>query len=165
VSLPLETNLKQVRFGFEGVASVGSGDNEVIYACMQREWAGDPDDHVRIGRYETSTGEWTFFLYPIDTPTSPVGGWVGLSEIEAIAEDVFLVVELDNQAGLDATIKKVYAFSTTGIDAQDEATLTANIDSGDISSLAIVSKELIKDLISVNGVVIEKVEGPEVAGS
>lgn len=168
VSLPLETNLKQVRFGFEGVASVGAGDNEVLYACIQREWAGDPDDHVRIGRYETATGDWSFFLYPIDAPESPNGGWVGLSEIVAISDAEFLVVERDNQAGLDAAIKKVYAFTIDGVVPQDESTLTANIDSGDISSLPIVSKELIKDLIpdllSDNGVVIEKVEGLAVAG-
>lgn len=170
VSMPLETNLKQVRFGFEGVTSVGSGDSEILYVCIQREWDKDPliDNHVRIGRYDTFTGAWSFFLYPIAEPTSPNGGWVGLSEIVAISDTEFLVIERDNQAGLDAAIKKVYAFTIDGIDPQDEATLTANIESGDASTLPIVSKELIKDLIpdllSDNGVVIEKVEGLAVAG-
>lgn len=74
IDLPAATNTRQRRFGLEGVAAVGSGDSELVYVAFQREWVGDPDNQVRIGRYEVATGEWTFFYYPLDMPTSPNGG-------------------------------------------------------------------------------------------
>lgn len=50
------TNARQFRFGLEGVSSVGSGANEVLYVLFQREWADDPSGRVRIGRYALATG-------------------------------------------------------------------------------------------------------------
>ncbi len=158
VAPPLETNLKQIRFGFEGVTSVGRGAREVLYVCFQREWMGDPEDHVRIGRYEVATGEWSFFYYPIDERESPNGGRVGLSEIVAVSDYGFLVIERDNQGGLDAFIKKIYYFSIHGHTPLPEPEdLTAEPE------FPVVEKELVRDLIpdllADNGVVIEKVEG------
>ncbi len=154
VSLPDAVNAKQQRFGFEGVASVGNGNNEVLYVCFQREWDGDPDDHVRIGRYEVGTGDWTFYYYPIDAPESPNGGWVGLSEIVALTPYDFLVIERDNQGGLDARIKKIYHFSTEGVTPLPESSAPAFpvLDKYE-------ARDLIPDLIADNGSVIEKVEG------
>jgi hypothetical protein len=48
VTLPDEVNARPVRFGHDGVAAVGTGDAEVVYIALQREWLGDRDDHVRI---------------------------------------------------------------------------------------------------------------------
>ena len=84
IQLPAAVNELQRRFGFEGVAAVGSGQEEVVYVAFQREWVNDPKDQVRIGRYEVATEAWSFFYYPLDTPTSPNGGWVGLSELVAL---------------------------------------------------------------------------------
>ena len=49
VALPDDVNALQRRFGFEGVAAVGSGDDELVYVAFQREWVGDPANQVRIG--------------------------------------------------------------------------------------------------------------------
>lgn len=164
VDLPDDTNARQRRFGLEGVASVGSGENEVVYVCFQREWAveapekgRDPAGLVRIGRYETASRDWTFFYYPLDAPESPNGGWVGLSEIVDLDETTFAVVERDNQGGPDARIKRIYAFSIAGLTPLPEAPV------GEEPDFPIVSKTLVRDLmpdlLGDNGPVIEKVEG------
>lgn len=157
VSLPADTNASQSRFGLEGIASVGSGADEVLFVCFQREWKNDPKNHVRIGRYAMATGEWSFFYYPINAVESPNGGWVGLSEIVATGNDQFLVVERDNQAGPDARIKKVYSFSTAGLTPLPE------VPFGDTPAFPVVTKTLVTDLMPAlqapNGLVIEKVEG------
>jgi len=154
IQLPAATNALQRRFGFEGVAAVekSSGNGEYVYVAIQREWVGDPDDQVRIARYDTENDEWRFFYYPIDTPTSPNGGWVGLSEIVAIDDETFLVVERDNQGGPDARIKKIYEFSVNGLTPDLEGV-----------SFPLVTKSLVRDLIpdlqATKGFVLEKVEG------
>jgi hypothetical protein len=109
VTLPASTTARLVRFGFEGVASVGSGDDEVVYVAFQREWAYDPDDHVRIGRYKVASSEWTFYYYPIEAPLSANDGWVGLSDLAYLGNDELAVIERDNQAGPDAAIKRIYS--------------------------------------------------------
>ena len=156
IELPAATNVRQRRFGLEGVTAVGSGDNELVYVAFQREWVNDPDDQVRIGRYEVATGEWTFFYYPLDTPTSPNGGWVGLSEVVAVDDTTFAVVERDNQGGPDATIKKIYTFSVDGLTPQPEG-----------AAFPLVTKTFVRDLIpdltADHGPVLEKVEGLTIA--
>jgi hypothetical protein len=152
IELPAAVNALQRRFGFEGVTALGTGDDELVYVAFQREWVGDTPGLVRIGRYEVATGQWTFFYYPLDPATSPNGGWVGLSEIVALDDETFAVIERDNQGGPDARIKKIYTFSVSGLTPQPEG-----------SSFPVVSKTLVRDLIpdlaADNGLVIEKVEG------
>jgi uncharacterized protein YjiK len=152
VELPEATNALQRDNGFEGVAVTGEGDDEKVYVAFQREWVGDPDGLVRIGRYTPSSGAWAFFHYPIDAPASPAGGWVGLSEIVAADEATFWVIERDNQGGPDARIKLVYAFSIEGLEPAPEG--------GDFP---IVEKELVTDLLPLlqgaNGWVLDKPEG------
>lgn len=152
IQLPDAVNALQRRFGFEGVATVGQGDEERVYVAFQREWVNEPDHRVRIGRYETARGQWTFFYYPIDEPSSPNGGWVGLSELVALEADTFGVIERDDQAGNNARIKKIYAFSIAGLEPQTQG-----------GTFPVVDKTLVHDLVpdlkSPNGVVLEKVEG------
>lgn len=152
VSLPDAVNGKQVRFGFEGVASVGSGDSEVLYVAFQRKWIGEA--HPRIGRYDTAAGEWTFAFYPLDAVASPAGGWVGLSEIVALGTDSFLVLERDNKGNLDAAIKKIYQVSTASVTFKPES---------EAASFETLAKSGVLDLLphleADNGFVIEKVEG------
>ncbi len=154
IHLPDATNAKQRRFGFEGVATVEqpSGTGEFVYVAIQREWVNDPAGNVRIARYDTNTGEWAFFYYPLDPRESPNGGWVGLSEIVAVGPGTFWVIERDNQAGRDARIKKIYAFSVNGIDPVAEG-----------GTFPVLTKTLVRDLIpdlqTPQGAIIEKVEG------
>ncbi len=164
VSLPADTDARQRRFGLEGVTSVGSGDDEVVYVCFQREWGvempengPDPAGLARIGRHEVATGEWTFFYYPLDTVESPFGGWVGLSEIVAIDDSTFLILERDNQAALDARIKRIYAVSIDGVTPLPKAAV------GETLEFPVLEKTLVRDILpdlaADNGPVIEKVEG------
>lgn len=120
VELPTATNDLQRRFGFEGVAVTGAGDDEQVYVAFQREWVDDPEGLVRIGRYTPSTGTWSFFYYPLDPVESPAGGWVGLSEIVAIDDATFWILERDNQGGPDARIKRIYRVSIEGVEPAEE---------------------------------------------
>jgi hypothetical protein len=158
VTLPPAVNAKQRRFGFEGVASVMEGSSEILYVAFQRAWVGDPapnnvDDggKVRIGRYDTSTGDWTFAYYPLNVRESPNEGWVGLSEITALGDDDFAIIERDNQANTDARIKKVYSIDVGNVTFKAEGETFDTLD-----------KTLVDDLIpyleATNGLVLEKIE-------
>jgi hypothetical protein len=153
VELPAAVNSLQRSNGFEGVARTGSGASEYVYVEFQREWGGDPNQRVRIGRYHVASGAWTFFYYPLDAVESPNGGTVGLSELVALDENRFLVLERDNQAGIDARIKRIYEIDISGIVPQPQGG----------GPFPVVRKRLIRDLIpdlrKPNGLVIEKVEG------
>lgn len=172
VTLPDAVNAKQRRFGFEGVASVMEGGNEVLYVAFQRAWVGDPEPNntddggkVRIGRYDTASGEWTFAYYPLDVRQSPNGGWVGLSEITVLDKGRsksrikggdkgrFVVIERDNQANTDARIKRVYAFSVADVAFKPES---------DAPAFDTLSKTLVRDLMpdleATKGMVLEKIE-------
>ena len=155
IQLPAEVNDRQRSNGFEGVAVVGTGENELVYVAFQNPWLTDPANTVRIGRYEVATGFWTFFYYPLDVPPSPtLGGAVneGLSELVAVNDQTFAVIERDNQAGLDARIKKVYKFSITGLTPQAQGGVFPQVTKT-------LVRDLIDDLKRPNGLVIEKVEG------
>ena len=124
IRLPAAVDAKQKSNGYEGVAVTGSvGVDEKVYLAFQREWTGDPAGQVRIGVYTPSDdkdpaveeGEWTFFYYPLDAVESPAGGWVGLSEITALGNGQFAIVERDNQTGPNARIKRVYTVDVTGL--------------------------------------------------
>lgn len=157
VTLPDSVNARQRGFGFEGVATVGSGFNESVFVAFQREWLGDPDGLVRIGRNATGTGVWMFFYYPIETPTSPNGGWVGLSDLTLVDADTFAVIERDNQAGADARIKRLYAFSVANLEPQPDP------GQGIVPTFPVVEKQrianLLPDLRATGGSVLEKLEG------
>ena len=156
-TLPESTNARQIRFGFEGVAVTGRGADETVFVAFQREWADDPENKVRIGRLDLATGEWSFYYYPLEIPTSPNGGWVGLSEITHLGDDRFAVIERDNQGGPDATIKRIYEFSIAGL------TPTADPAPGITPDFPVVEKRLVRDLMADlqqrGGLVLEKIEG------
>lgn len=157
-TLPAGVNAEQRRFGFEGVASVMEGGVEVLYVAFQRAWVGDPNPNnttdggkVRIGRYDTSTGNWTFAYYPLDVHQSPNVGWVGLSEITALGNGEFAIVERDNMANTDARIKKVYNIDVSSV------TFKAAGSAYDTLGKTLV-RDLMPDLLATNGMVLEKVE-------
>jgi hypothetical protein len=157
VTLPTTTNNRQVRFGYEGVASVGSAGNEVVYVAFQREWTNDPENRVRIGRYDTVSDEWTFFYYPLEEPTSPNGGWVGLSALAPLGNNQFAVIERDDQGGADARIKRIYRFSIAGL------TPLPDPGAGQTPNFPVVDKQLVRnlmpDLQANGGSIPEKLEG------
>jgi hypothetical protein len=142
VRLPVEVNSIQVRFGFEGVAVDG---NNVVVA-FQRAWTGE--DHPRIGIYNTVDKAWRFVFYPLDTPKSQFGGWVGLSDLAALGDGSFLVLERDNQGGPDAAIKRLYKINLGDFSIAD----------GTVIDKALV-RDVIPDLRAPGGLVPEKIEG------
>lgn len=153
IKLPDAVNDRQRSNGFEGVTSVGTPDvDEKVYVAFQAPWLGDPASTVRIGRYDVATKQWTFFYYALELPTSPNGGTVGLSELVAINDKTFAVIERDNQAGPDARIKKVKGFSIDGLTPQPQGGVFPSVAQFPI-------RDLVPDLLSDNGLILEKVEG------
>lgn len=154
INLPEEIIAKRIKNGFEGVAVVGSGDAEKVVIAFQREWQGDPDGMVRIGVYSPLNGSWKFAYYPLDV--KPTGAWLGLSELTAIDDDHFVVIERDNQQGTKAQIKRLYQFSLAEVTPVEEG-----------NTFPVVSKELVKDLMpelqATGGWVLDKVEGTAIA--
>ncbi len=145
VTLPDAINAQQLRFGFEGIAEFDGS----AYVAFQRVWSGLGDTNVRIGIYSVADDAWTFLFYPLETPTSQNGGWVGLSDITALGGGEFLVVERDNQGGPDAAIKRLYTFDVTGLSDGDTVTKT-------------LVRDLVPDLQASGGLIAEKVEGSAV---
>jgi hypothetical protein len=144
ISLPAELLAVENRFGFEGIALVDG----TLWMAVQREWADDPADHVKLVAYNIASGEWGAVLYPKAVADT---GWVGLSEIVAHNGD-FYVIERDNQIGANAAVKMVYRIS-----GDQMVPLALGGD------LPVVTKEAVMDLIpalqSNNGYVVDKVEG------
>lgn len=132
----------QVRYGFEGVAQ--DGDHVVI--AIQRPW-GD-EEYPRLAVYNTATELWKYAFYPLDDVESQYGGWVGLSDITNVGEGEFLVLERDNQGGPDAAVKRIYYVDMGTYIFSDGSKLNKEL-----------VKDLMEDLESGNGSVIEKVEG------
>ena len=144
IGLPPELMATERRFGFEGITRVGN----TLWMAVQREWKDDPKNHVKLVAYNIETKEWGAVHYE---KAEPEKGWVGLSEIVAHGDFVY-VVERDNQHGLEAVTKKVYRIPMSQM-------VPAALD----GELPVVSKELVRDLIpdltSTGGYVLDKVEG------
>jgi hypothetical protein len=144
IGLPAELMAVEKRFGFEGVTMVG----DTLWMAVQREWNDDPANHVKLVAYNTDTQEWGAVLYP---KAQPAKGWTGLSEIVAHG-DWFYVIERDNQIGAAAVTKKIYRIPA--------AEMVPAPLGGD---LPVVSKEEVRDLIpdlqSFGGYVVDKIEG------
>ena len=116
IMLPEGLVATQTNNGFEGVTAWTDGDGvEHVMVAIQREWGEDPENHVRLGAYTPSTGEWGFVHTPIAEPTSPNGGWVGLSEVVYVGNDSFLLIERDNQDGVESTHKVLTMVSLAGV--------------------------------------------------
>lgn len=150
ISLPESLSRHAVRFGLEGVTTTGEGAQEQVWLAVQREWKDDPKGMVKILRYTPATQTWGVLHYPLDT-TAVAGGWVGLSEITAVGNDNFVVIERDNQFG-DQSLKTLKAFSVAGL--QPAAPGDANVP--------VVHKRLVRDLVpdlkKQHGHVLDKVE-------
>jgi DNA-binding beta-propeller fold protein YncE len=144
ILLPDEVNEIQSRFGFEGVAE----DGDYVVVVFQRAWGDEPQP--RIGAYNKHSKEWTFAYYPLDEPLSNNGGWVGLSDIAPLGDGKFLVVERDDQGGPDGVIKKLYSIELDyhKFGKEPENTIEKHL-----------VRDLVPDLLTFNGLLVEKVEG------
>ncbi len=144
IGIPAELSAVEKRFGFEGITKIG----DTLWMAVQREWNDDPKNHVKLVSYNLDSKEWGAVLYH---KAEPETGWVGLSEIVAHGDYVY-VIERDNQIGANAVTKKIYR-----IPAADMVPAALGSD------LPVVSKEEVRDLIpdlqSWNGYVVDKIEG------
>ena len=152
-ALPKAVAAQSTSNGFEGVSVVGEGASTRVYVAFQREWKNDPAGKVRIGVFNPNSGEWGFIHYPLDA--APEGGWVGLSELTALGNGQFLVIERDNQQGPAAQVKRLYRIDLKGVQPVAEG-----------ESFPLVSKRLERDLLpelqSTGGWVLDKVVGAAV---
>jgi len=144
VAFPAELLAVEKRFGSEGVAINGT----TLWVTIQRQWADDAANQVKLVSYDTASKEWGAVLYP----TEPVEtGWVGLSEITIFGDNAY-IVERDNQIGANAKVKRLYRV------ALSEMT-PAKLG----SELPVVSKELVRDFLpdlkATGGYVVDKLEG------
>ena len=144
IAFPPELLTGQTRFGAEGVTMIG----DTLWIAIQREWGDDPADHVKLVAYDTDSEEWGAVLYP---KAAVETGWVGLSEIAAHGDTVY-VIERDNQIGAAAAIKKLYAVPVPDMVAAPLG-----------GELPVVGKteirDFLPDLAASNGYVTDKIEG------
>ncbi|WP_434458338.1 esterase-like activity of phytase family protein [Stutzerimonas urumqiensis] len=151
--LPDAVAAQQTSNGFEGVAVAPDESQERAYVAFQREWKNDPDGLARIGVFDARTGDWAFFHYPLEA--APDGGWVGLSELTALGNGEFLVLERDNRQGPQAQVKRLYRIDLGGLQPATEG-----------HAFPVVTKRLERDLLpalkNTGGWVLDKVEGAAV---
>ena len=116
--------------------------------AVQREWGDDAKGFVKLVAYNIETEKWGAVLYPLDPVDT---GWIGLSEIVAHGDHVYLV-ERDNQIGDAAKIKQI---TRVALSEMQPAPLDGELKG--------VTKEVVRDLIpdlAANaGYVVDKVEG------
>ena len=144
IALPAELLAVEKRFGFEGITLVG----DTLWMAVQREWADDDKGFVKLVSYNTTTEEWGAVRYPLDAVET---GWIGLSEIQAHGDYVYLI-ERDNQIGENAAVKQV-----------TRVALSEMVPAPLGGDLPVVTKEVVYDLIpdlaSNGGYVVDKIEG------
>jgi DNA-binding beta-propeller fold protein YncE len=145
IPFPAELLAQEIRFGAEGITLVG----DTLWIAIQREWGDDPANMVKLVAYNLETGEWGAVHYPKAAPEGD--GWVGLSEIVAHGDWVYLI-ERDNQTGGNAAIKLV-----------TRVPLAEMVPAPLGGPLPVVTREVVRDLIpdlaTNGGYVLEKIEG------
>lgn len=149
VPFPAELLAEEIRFGAEGVTVVGTGDETTLWIAMQREWKNDAKGVVKLVSYNPASGEWGAVNYPLEAPAE--GAWVGLSEITAHGELVY-IVERDNQIGSKAVLKALYSVPV--------AELVPGALGGELTTVTkTLVRDFVPDLTSTGGYVLDKVEG------
>ncbi|KQY19547.1 esterase-like activity of phytase family protein [Rhizobium sp. Root482] len=148
IAIPAELRAGEKRFGFEGITSVGEGDEQVLWMAMQREWGDDEKGFVKLVSYKPSSKEWGAVRYPLDKTEQ---GWVGLSEITVHGDHAYLI-ERDNLIGAAARLKKLYRVALADLKPAKLG-----------GQLPVVRKEEVRDLLpelkASGGYVLDKVEG------
>jgi hypothetical protein len=126
----------------------------VLWVAIQRPWGNDPENRTKLVSYDPATQEWAAVLYPLEAPVD--GGWVGLSEITAHGDHLYLI-ERDNKIGDAVNLKAITRVALAGLEPAEIG-----------SELPVVEKEIVHDLIpdlrsQTNGYVVDKVEGLAIA--
>ena len=152
IGLPDSVVANMINNGFEGVASWMDADTEKVIVAFQRSWNDDPANHVKLGIYDPSTGEWSFVGYELNEPTSPNGGWVGLSEITYLGDSRFAIIERDNQPGVYSTYKVV-----TTIDLSTVTPVMAGEELPVVEKTIVV--DILAEMLAANGWISDKPEG------
>ena len=144
VPFPPELLALETRYGAEGVTKIG----HTLWLAIQRPWQDDPENTVKLVAYNLEDGSWGAVRYPTEPADE---GWVGLSEITAHGDYVY-VIERDNQIGRAARTKKLYRVPVADL-------VPAPLG----GELPLVSKEevhdFLPDLEAVGGYVLDKLEG------
>ena len=83
--------------GFEGVALEGVSSGARLVVAFQAPLDGDPSDCTRIGVVDPATGDWSFYLYPLDRNGS--GDLTGVSEVLHLRDRTFAAIERDGKGG------------------------------------------------------------------
>jgi len=149
IALPKELLANEIRYGFEGVTIIGTGDDATLWMAVQREWNDDEKGFVKLVSYNPKKKEWGGVRYPLDKSES---GWVGLSEITAQGDSVY-IIERDNLVGDAAKLKKLYKVAIS------------DLKPGKLGGeLPVVKKTEAHDFIgdlksATNGYVLDKLEG------
>lgn len=143
IAFPAELLAVEKRFGAEGITRIG----DTLWIAIQRQWKDDAKNTVKLVSYNTESKEWGAVLYPTEATEK---GWVGLSEITAYGDQVY-IVERDNQIGEQAKIKRLYKVAQSQLKAAPLG-----------GELPIVEKTLVRDFIpdlkQLNGYVVDKLE-------
>lgn len=144
IAFPDTLLAEEIRFGAEGITRIG----DTLWIAIQRAWKNDRKNTVKLVSYNTKTNEWGAVQYPTEPSAK---GWVGLSEITAYGDWVY-IVERDNQIGEAAAIKRLYRVAKTEM-------VSTSLN----SKLPLVNKQLVRDFIpdlkQLNGFVTDKLEG------
>ena len=147
IPLPEALLDQEIRFGFEGITRVG----DTLWMAVQREWQDDPAGMVKLLAYNTAEETWGAVHYPLDAPSGADGAWVGLSEITAHGDHVYLI-ERDNQIAGNAALKRL-----------TRVALAEMVPAELGGPLPVVTKELVRDLMPdlgvTGGFTAEKIEG------
>jgi hypothetical protein len=145
IALPESLLDQEIRFGMEGITVAG----DWLWVALQREWQDDPKGMVKLVAYNTKEETWGAVHYPLDAPGE--GAWMGLSEITAHGDWVY-IVERDNQIADLAKVKKLYRVPAAAMQPAELG-----------GPLPVVTKEEVRDFLPdlkvLNGYVVDKVEG------
>jgi alkaline phosphatase len=149
IAFPAALLANEIRFGLEGITTIGEGDDLALVMAVQREWRDDPKGQVKLIAYKPKAKEWSAVRYPLEAAEA---GWMGLSEITAHNGKLY-IVERDNLLGQDAKVKRIYSVALDGFKPAKLG--------GD---LPVVEKTLVRDLLpdlksATNGYIVDKVEG------
>ncbi|HWA19032.1 MAG TPA: esterase-like activity of phytase family protein [Devosia sp.] len=144
IAYPAALLANEIRSGSEGVTRIG----DTLWIAIQREWKDDEKGKLKLVSYNPESKEWGAVLYPLETPGD--GAWVGLSEITAHGDYVYLI-ERDNQLADKAKVKQITRVPVS------------QLVPGKLGeTLPVVSKELVRDLIpdlaANNGYIVDKIE-------
>ena len=66
VAFPPELLAQEIRYGAEGVAAIGEGDDRTLWIAMQREWKDDAEGTVKLVSYKPASQEWGAVTYPLE---------------------------------------------------------------------------------------------------